>query len=205
MAPVIGGPALELFNAVIAPPLQRRQFEWMESLASSLKQLEERQQCIVEELSENEAFIDTVMQASQAAIQTNNQEKLDALRNAVMNSALPAPPEESKRQIFVALISQMSVWHLRILTLLADPPKWFSENDKPVPRWSMTSSISQLITTAYPELASERDFYGIIGKDLYQRGLLNSDGFHTMMSGQGALEKRGTRFAEEFLKFISSP
>lgn len=31
--PVVGSPAVELFNMVIAPPVQKRQREWMESVA----------------------------------------------------------------------------------------------------------------------------------------------------------------------------
>jgi hypothetical protein len=177
----------------------------MESVAAGLKRLEEQHRCIVDELTNNDAFIDTVMQASQAAVQTTNEEKRAALRNAVLNAALPNPPDEAKRQVFVTLVEQMTVWHLRILSLFADPPTWFSRNSKTMPQWSIAGSLSQLLTTAYPELKNQREFYDIIGKDLFQRGLLNTDGFHAMMSGQGALAKRTTGFADEFLRFIAEP
>lgn len=203
--PVLGGPALELFNAVVAPPLRKRQVEWMEFVTAGLKRLELQQRCIVDDLKDNDAFIDTVMQASQAAVQISNDEKRAALRNAVLNAALPNPPDDAKRQVFVTMIEQLTVWHLRILSLLADPPRWFSDNGKTMPQWSIAGSLSQLLTSAYPELQNQREFYDIIGKDLFQRGLLNTDGFHTMMSGQGALAKRTTAFADEFMQFIAEP
>lgn len=203
--PVVGGPALELFNAIVASPLRKRQAEWMEFVTEGLKRLELKHHCILDDLKDNDVFIDTVMQASKAAVQTSNDEKRVALRNAVLNAALPNPPDDAKRQVFVNLIEQMTVWHLRILSLLADPPVWFSDNGKTMPQWSLAGSLSQLLTAAYPELQNQREFYDIIGKDLFQRGLLNTDGFHAMMSGQGALAKRTTGFADEFMRFIAGP
>ena len=45
-------------------------------------------------LQTNDIFIDTVLKATQAAIRTNQQEKKKALLNAVLNAALPNPPEK---------------------------------------------------------------------------------------------------------------
>ena len=203
--PVVGSPAVELFNTIIAPPIRKRQQEWMESVADGLRRLEEKQKCVVDELKENDAFIDTVMQASQAAVRTANEEKRQALRNAVLNSAGPHPPDEAKRQMFVNLVDTLTVWHLRILALFANPAAWFTAHGKTMPQWSIAGSLSQLLTTAFPELQGQREFYDIVGKDLFQRGLLNTDGFHAMLSGQGALAKRTTAFGDEFAAFISDP
>jgi hypothetical protein len=203
--PVVGGPAVELFNAIIVPPIRKRQKEWMEAVAEGIRSLEEKQRCVVDDLKTNDGFIDTVMQASQAAVRTANEEKREALRNAVLNAALPNSPDEAKRQTFVNFVDELSTWHLRILSLFSNPPKWFTDHGRTAPQWSITGSLSQLLTTAYPELQNQREFYDIIGKHLFQRGLLNTEGLHTMMSGQGALAKRTTGFADEFLKFISDP
>jgi hypothetical protein len=108
-----------------------------------------------------------VMQASKAAVQTSENEKRAAFRNAVLNSALPNPPDESKRQIFLMLLGQITVWHIRILSMLANPPRWFAANGKSMPQWSIAGSLSQLLTTGYPELKDQREFYDIIGKDLF--------------------------------------
>lgn len=37
--PGLGGPALEMFNAIIVPPLERRRAEWMEQLAQAFQVL----------------------------------------------------------------------------------------------------------------------------------------------------------------------
>jgi hypothetical protein len=49
-----------------------------------------------ERLATNEAFVTVTMQASQGAIRNHQQAKLEALRNAVLNSALPNPPQEDE-------------------------------------------------------------------------------------------------------------
>jgi hypothetical protein len=203
--PVVGSPAVELFNTIIAPPIRKRQQEWMESVAQGLRRLEEKHKCVVDELKNNDAFIDTVMQAWQAAARTAKQEKRQALRNAVLNSAGPHPPDDAKQQMFVNLVDTLTVWHLRILDLFADPSTWLSAHGKTMPQWSTGGSLSQVLTAAFPELQGQREFYDIVGKDLYQRGLLNTDGFHSMLSGQGALAKRTTAFGDEFAAFISDP
>ena len=203
--PYLGGSAAELFQLVLAPPLRKRQQEWMDSVAQGLRELEEKQKCVVDELKDNDAFIDTIMQASQAAVRTANEEKREALKNAVLNAALPNAPDESKQQIFVNFVDQFTVWHLRILSLFADPNGWFADHEKEPPRWGLGGSLSQILTTAFPELADQRGFYDVMGKDLFQRGLLNTDGFHTTMSGEGAMAKRTTALGDEFLSFVTAP
>lgn len=203
--PVIGAAAVELFQTVILPPLEKRRQEWMEIVAQGLRELEEKQKCVVDELASNDAFIDTVMSASQAAIRNSQEEKREALENAVLNSALPNPPDESRQQMFVGLVDSLTVWHLRILRFFSDPARVFQSQGKQAPQYVIAGSLSQLLTTAYPELKNERGFYDQIGKDLYTRGLLGTDGFHTVMSGRGVYEKRTTEMGEQFLNFISEP
>ncbi|QDV56248.1 hypothetical protein [Rosistilla oblonga] len=203
--PLAGAAATELFQKLIAPPLEKRRQEWMESVAEGLRQLEEQQRLSLDDLSENDTFIDAVMSASQAAIRTSQAEKREALKNAVLNSSLPDPPDESRQQIFIGLVDSLTVWHLRILRFFCDPARVFHEQGKTAPQYHLAGSLSQLLKTAYPELGNERELYDQIGKDLYGRGLLGTEGFHTMMSGNGVYEKRTTTMGDQFLRFISEP
>lgn len=158
-----------------------------------------------EQLANNDVFIDVVMAASQAAIRTSQEKKREALTNAVLNAALPNPPDESRQQIFIGLVDSLTVWHLKILRFFSDPAKAFEEQAKTPPQYSIGGSLSQLLTAAYPELANERELYDLIGKDLYGKGLMGIDGFHGTMTGRGAYEKRTTVLGEQFLAFISEP
>ena len=76
--PIVGAPAAEIFALVVAPPLERRRDKWIESIGSGLKELAEKVEGFkLEELSQNETFITTVIHASQAAIRNHQKEKLE--------------------------------------------------------------------------------------------------------------------------------
>jgi hypothetical protein len=203
--PLVGAAATELFQMLLAPPLERRRQEWMEAVAEGLRRLEKEQRIDLGKLSENEAFIDTVMQASQVAMRNSHQEKRDALRNAVLNSALPHPIDESRQQMFLNLVDVLTVWHLRILKLLANPTRWFQAHNRKPPEYHIAGSLSQMLTTAYPELTQQRELYDQIAKELYDRGLLNTQGLHTVMSGGGVYAERATEFGRQFIAFVSEP
>lgn len=203
--PIVGAAATELFQMVITPSLEKRRVEWMNWVAESLKKLEEKGQLRIENLASNEAFVDTMLHASQAALRNSQQEKREALRNAVLNSALPAPPDESRQQMFVEWIDSLTVWHLRIFLLLANPQQWFKDNKRQPPEYFMTSSLSGLLTNAYPELGNQRPLYDQIGKDLFNRGLIGIGEFHTTMSASGAFGNRATELGKQFLAFITKP
>lgn len=202
--PLVGNAAVELFQSVIQPPLVKRQQEWQIEIAEGLRRLEEQKRIKFDDLPENEVFIDTVLQATQAALRTSQVEKRKALRNAVMNSACSAAPEDSMQRMFIGWVDESTEWHLRLLDLLADPPAWFRSNNRHEPQYALSSSVSGLITDAYPELQRKRDFYDQVGKDLYARGLIKTDGFHIMLSAQGAMQPRASEIGRKFLAFIKS-
>jgi hypothetical protein len=201
--PVVGSAAAELFNAVVIPPLEKRRDQWRESVGERLKQLESDDRISIDDLESNDNFINAVMRASQAALKTHQIEKLNALRNAVVNTALPNPPDETMQQIFIQLIDELSVWHLRFLDLFRDPSAWFERNNKKRPEFSISSSLTRLLEAAYPDLAADKELTDLIAADLGSRKLFSAGGMNTMMSPQGAWSKRTTEMGDQFLKFIS--
>ena len=201
--PFVGGAAVEYFNRLFAPPLQRRRDAWLKALAERLSKLEQEGRVKVEDLQNNEEFISTVMQASQVAVGNHQKEKLEALRNAILNTAVGKAPEDSKRGTFLAFVDVLSVWHLRLLSFLIDPVAWFKANGKSVPSYGTTSSLLGVIQVAMPELASQGDFLDLVVSDLTQRKLIAGGGIMTMMSADGWKAKRTTSLGDEFARFIS--
>jgi len=160
---------------VIAPPLTKRCDEWMNSIAEGLKELEEKVEGFkIEELSKNEIFITTIMQASQAAVRNHQKEKLEALRNAVLNAALPNAPEEDLQMIFLGSIDSLTTWHVRILKLFDNPIEWFKQSGKKFPE-VLFGGLENVLISAYPELRGQSGFFDQIFKDLYERGLTNAN------------------------------
>ena len=201
--PVIGGTATELVS-IIAPPLEKRRNQWLDDIAERLKSLEEVDGFRVEDLSQNETFITVVMHATQAAIRNHQQEKLEALRNAVLNAAMPEAPEDDRQLMFLNFIDELTPWHLRVLHFFDDPKIWGSRHNISYPNWH-GGSPANLLESTFEELSERRDFYDQVVRDLHYRGLMSIDSLHTRMTVPGMFTSRTTEMAKGFLAFITSP
>jgi len=74
----------------------------------------------LESLGENAAFVTTALQATQIALRTHQEEKLEALRNAVVNSASDRSLDDDTRSIFLTFVDAFTPTHLRILKYFQD-------------------------------------------------------------------------------------
>lgn len=202
--PCFGGAAVEVLPLLLASPLERRRDKWMEEVGQALRDLEENQGINLEELQSNDVFIDTVLQASQIAFRNSQAEKRQALRYAILNAALPNPPEQSFQQMFLNFVDTFTVWHLRLLRLFHNVTRWAKENSHEFPGMT-TGSLSKILESAYPELRGNRTLYDQIWTELHQRGLVNVDSLHGMMSVQGLMAGRTTELGAQFLRFVEEP
>jgi hypothetical protein len=202
--PVVGSAASELFAAVVTPPIARRRDEWVENIALGLERLRAGEGLNYDELSRNDVFISTVLHATQAALRSHQQEKLDALRNAVLNSARSGAPDDDLQLTFLNLVDTFTPWHLRILAFLHDPRAWLDSRTVSY-RHLMMGDVSTVLEMAFPELVSRRDFYDQVAKDLHVRGLLSTESLRVTMTADGMVSSRTTEMGKTFLKFISEP
>ena len=205
MIPIVGAPASELLSLIVTPPLEKRRTEWMESIGKALLELSQKMNIALDDLQNRNKFIDAAMDATQIALRTSEEAKLDALKNALLNSALPDSPDESIRKMFFSFIDNFGVFHIKILEMFQNPKKWFSKHGVQFPELFMSASLSDLIEKAFPTLVNKREIYDFIWKDLFLRGLVSTEGLHTMMTPSGVEAKRTTWLGDSFLNFISNP
>jgi len=203
--PFGGTAAVELFNKIVSPPLERRRDQWRERVGERLNALEASGVIDTDALQHDEAFVTVMMHASQAALRNHDEEKLQALRNAVLNAAMPAPIDESVQQMFVNYVDEFTVWHIRLLHLFHDPVAWFRTNNVEPPTFAMSSSLDRLIAAAYPDLKRRGDLWELITTELNAKGLFSGTNLRTMMSADGAFQKRTTDLGDEFIQFITEP
>lgn len=199
--PTLGGPALEFLNAVVAPPIERRRNDWFNELADKIYALERENRLKVEGLAENEEFISAVLQATTSALRNHQQEKLDALRNAVLNSALGKSPEGVKSEMFLAFVDQFTALHLRVLRVLQE----LSASDRLVAQNAVPNKVlSEVAMESVPGLRGHSALAQMLVEDLLRRGLIlwTSPAIETYVKPgiRGASE-----LGEEFLRFISDP
>ena len=204
--PAAGGPLQVAFENIFTSPIEKRKEAWLNQLADVINEVQKRVSEITpERLAENDAFVTVVMQASQVAIRNHQQAKLEALRNAVLNAALPNPPHEDEQMIFLRLIDQLTPWHLRVLSVLNDPIRWMERNNIHNPGWGM-GGASTVLEHCLPDLQGQRETYDQIVLDLQGQGLLGQgQSLHVMMTGSGMVASRTTERGRRFIKFITAP
>jgi hypothetical protein len=198
--PAVGGPALELFNAAIAPPIERRRDNWLNDLAQRLIALEQEKRLKIEDLGKSDEFISSVMQATMAAIRNHHKEKLDALRNAVLNSALGQSPGDVKSAMFLAFVDQFTVWHLGVLKLLSELE---TQGQHRTPKTSI-ETITEVVLKRIVELRGQQVLAEMVVEDLCRKGLLfwkGGQGVTFIAHGQSQV----TQLGKEFLQYVSGP
>ena len=103
MIPFVGGAGSELLG-LLSSPLSQRRDDWWTDLERRLRDLEGRVDGFrFDDLEKNEQFVSATLQATQAALKTHQVEKLEALRNAVLNVAVGSAPSEDLQFVFLSL------------------------------------------------------------------------------------------------------
>lgn len=202
--PVLGGAGVEIFNSIIDTPMNERKQRWMVAVGDALNELLDAKVLTEEGLQQNEAFITTVAQASILAIRNHQQEKLDALRNAALNVAAGHCPEDDLRQMFLNFVDSCTVTHIRLLSLMDGPAEWAELHGVQYPNWTM-AGLSNVIEHALPELRGKESLYGVIWRDLYQQGFVNSDELRGTLPPAGLMVRRTTDIGRQLIAFLSEP
>ena len=163
--------ALEGLFSVITPPLERRRAEWMVSVYNKLTSLEKRiNNFSFKALSEKPFFIDAFMQAFQIAMRNHDEAKLEALRNAVVNTAKPTFPEESVYLTFLSLIDVFTPSHLKVL-MISHEIELAVRNQRLDTR-RITVSLLDKILSEFQELRRDKSFANMIIRELTDRDLI---------------------------------
>jgi hypothetical protein len=126
LSTVAGAPGAELLQLLFGAPLERRRDAWMKEVGQALQELEKNRGIRLEELQTNETFVTVVIQATQMALRNHQREKVQALRNAVINSAIGINIEEDLQLQFVRYVDELTPSHLALLNSLADQEQWLA-------------------------------------------------------------------------------
>ncbi|MDD0967784.1 MULTISPECIES: hypothetical protein [Pseudomonas] len=202
--PVIGSLALETFNSIFEPPLSKRRTEVIRQIGEALNDLIEGGVVTEAGLQENEAFISTVAEVCNISLRNHQAEKLEALRNAAINSALPGCPSDDYRQIFLHFVDVCTVSHIRLLKFFENPKRWFVAHNRAEP-YRAAVSLSQVIEHAMPDLTRNREILDTVWADLYQKGLVGIKQLEMVLSHESCFSKQTTSFGSKLIAFLSSP
>lgn len=203
--PYVGGAAAEFYARYFLSPLEQRRDKWFEFIAEGLRALEkEVENFKIEDCTKKEEFITAVMNASLIAVRNHQQEKINALRNAILNSVLPDAPDEDSQHIFLSFIDELTPTHLVILEFFDGPKKHASIKGIEFPRGGLLSRAT-VLEHCFPGLKGKAQTYNPIMRDLFVRGLVPGDSIGATGTAEGMYGPFITARGKEFLKYISSP
>ncbi len=177
LIPAGGGVLAEAIEVVWPSRLDRRRAEWLNELNDALNHLDLDVETLRSRLDDDE-LLDLFLEALRSAQRTSEAEKLEALRNAVLNSVLEIEEVPALRRLFIQRLADLDVSHLHLLKHLAEP-----SGGRP---WSSAFSAQ-------------------IRYDLDRMGLSTSQTTVFSSSSSVSLKLGITDFGGRFLRFIEEP
>lgn len=195
--PTLGGPAIRLMDIVITPPLEQRRVNWLNDLARRLEELQETiEGFTVEALAENDEFVTAFTTATLIAVRNHDEEKLAALRSAVVNVALRTEADVERQSVFLSLVDYLTPAHIRLLRFFQAPLAFVARSGRggvgAVP--DTARDIALRVLPGIPP-----DAYDLLCGDLENRGLIRLP----KPPALGLTDERTTELGDRFLRFIS--
>jgi len=156
--------APELFRKFVTPPLEKRQYAWMERVAFAIKELQQEKNISLDELQSDESFLSLVLHATSVAIRNHHEEKLESLANIVLNSAVPIEADRDLELAFIRFIDELTPLHVKLLFSMAE-----RENDI-----AFLKSYEQLYAACVDVLPQSisREHFKMLCLDLQTRALI---------------------------------
>jgi hypothetical protein len=148
------------FVTVLNWRLEQRREKWFTQLAEGVEELRQRVDGLdLGPLADNDLFVDAVVTATRTVEHTHQEEKISALRNAVLNSVAPDAPDADTQAIILSLVDRFTPSHLRLVTLWDDPLAWFARHGLNPPQGVMAGRRTQTVEAGLPEMKGRKDFY----------------------------------------------
>ena len=128
--PFAGGVASETFGLILSQPITKRREEWMQAVVDKLNYLEKTSESFkIENLKENDEFVTFLIEASQIAFKTHQNEKLNYLQNAIVNY-FDNQLEFDKKHSFLRIIDELTPTHFIVLNYISTNKNFIVEQIK---------------------------------------------------------------------------
>lgn len=172
MLPVLSAPALEILNAIIEPPIEKRKRQWMLEITEVVNDLQNKFNQDIENLVNNEQFISVLLHTSQIAIKNHQKEKICALKIALLNSAREETLTEDQQFIFLRLLDDFSVSHINILKSTYHGFCWSPKTKES--NHSTWLELSRVLLGEFEEFQDKSDLLYQLISDLESKKLLRT-------------------------------
>ncbi len=114
--PVIGGSAAKIFGIMITPRIEEKKEQFLRDVASYIAMLSrEYEELKIENLRNNDTFIKLIIEITQKAYLTSDNDKRKLLRNAIVQGTLSKDLSEIKINEYSNSLDWINYFHLKIL------------------------------------------------------------------------------------------
>jgi hypothetical protein len=162
--PFTGGVAAEVFTALITPPIQKRQYVWMENVTEVLRRLMTEKGLTLDSLQADDAFITVVLHATTVALRNHQEEKMQALKYCLFNAANTSDLMADLHLSFIRFVDELLPAHMILLRLIR-------ERQGEIAALKSYDELYKVHAPGLPEGTSQ-DIYVMLCLDLESRGLI---------------------------------
>jgi hypothetical protein len=184
-----GGFGSFVLDLIVPANLEDRKAAFYREVADGLNELFAQGRDDRAKLESHDQFISNYTAAVLEAIRTHEREKRTALRNAVLNTALGNAPDDTRQQIFMRWIDELTPLHLKCLT--------FFQGHRP-----HSGTLENTVVAQFPE-AGGANLASVIVSDLESRHLIGAPQPGTVTYDPN--NTRLTALGSAFLSFIRDP
>lgn len=197
--PFIGAPAKVLFDTVFSTPITKKFEDWQDEIGETVRKLVQSFGLSIEELQNKKEFQTAIHYSTQVALRNHQAEKLNSLRNIVMNSALSKTIDDFKQQLFLHYIDICDTWDITILRFIKkiDLDNYIRRSGDEGRR---IRTYEEALLYEYKKLNT--DVLDIITNRLYDYRLIDS---YVRSDGKGYNIAYISQLGRKFLDFISEP
>jgi hypothetical protein len=152
--PAVGSLVISLYESRVVDPATQRVYNFLETLVREFEKLKSQIELVD---FGSPAFETTIIRASDIASRTHQEQKLEALRNIVLNSSIPRSLEYDILAMFLNWIDDFTELHISILTHLHYLDRYAPEQ----------------LQIYFPMLEQKKFIYNKVLKDLADQGLIS--------------------------------
>jgi hypothetical protein len=204
--PFVGGSMAVIMARVFSQAYERRLRSWMEQLADVVQELcDQVAGLTLEDLADDDTFLDAVASTTRIAERNSSEEKRKMLCNALLNIGSGHAPSTDKQAIYLRYIDDLTPSHMLLLDFMDDPVRYFEQRNLRWPSSILSGGLMNVVSEAFPELASDKPFLNTLMKELSDISLIDNPGLNTMMTANGLTSQRSTAKGREFMSFLRPP
>jgi hypothetical protein len=185
--------------------VHRKRTDWNERVDEAVRELRNRIPRLTIDALTNEAIFNQVAsEADRIAQRSREEEKLQALLNAIQNCVLPGAPGNAVQIFFLRFIDELQPVHLHLLGLLNHPRSWLQKHSTAESQFNLCT-MDFFLARCLPAIGATPDSRGRLVRGLQSRGLIQQYKADVPMTLEYLFIPRTTAMGRQFLAYINKP